>query len=60
MFYAVAAAYIIMALLILLGAWLHYKNLTTSLRFTVHVIATALVIIAMSAWHYDFDCLCCA
>lgn len=47
MFDAVAVTYIIKVLLILLGAWLHCKDLTTSLRFTVHVIATALVIIAM-------------
>lgn len=45
MFDAVAIAYIIMVLLILLGAWLHCKDLTASLRFTVYVIVTALVII---------------
>lgn len=45
MFNAVAVTYIIMVLLILLGAWLHYKDLTASLRFTARVIVTALVII---------------
>ena len=45
MFDAVAIAYIIMVLLILLGAWLHCKNLTAALRFTARVIAAALVII---------------
>lgn len=42
---AVAAAYIITVFLILLGAWLRCKDLTASLRFTAHVIVTALVII---------------
>ena len=45
MFNAVAVIYMIMVLLILLGAWLHCKDLTASLRFTAHVIVTALVII---------------
>ena len=45
MFDAVAIAYTIMVLLILLGAWLHCKDLTASLRFTAYVIVTALVII---------------
>lgn len=42
---AVAAAYIIIVFLILLGAWLRCKDLTTSLRFAVRVITVALVII---------------
>lgn len=45
MFDEVAVTYIIMVLLILLGAWLHCKDLTASLRFTAHVIAVALGII---------------
>ena len=45
MFDAVAVTYIIMVLLILLGAWLHCKDLTALLRFTTYVIVTALVII---------------
>lgn len=45
MFDAVAVTYMIMVLLILLGAWLHYKDLTVSLRFTARVIVAALVII---------------
>ena len=42
MFDAVAVTHIIMVLLILLGAWLHCKDLTASLRFTAYVIVTAL------------------
>lgn len=45
MFDAVAVTYMIMVLLILLGAWLHCKDLTASLRFTTYVIVTALMII---------------
>lgn len=45
MFDAVAVTYIIMVLLILLGAWLHCKDLTASLQFTAYVIVTAPVII---------------
>lgn len=45
MFDAVAAAYIIIVLLILLGAWVHCKDLVSSLQFTARVIAAALVII---------------
>lgn len=42
---AVAAAYIIIVFLILLGAWLHCKDFTQSLQFTARVIAVALMII---------------
>lgn len=42
---AVATAYIIMVFLILLGAWLRCKDLTTALKFTALVIVTALMII---------------
>lgn len=45
MFDAVAVTYIIMVLLILLGAWLHCKDLTAALQFTARVIAAALGII---------------
>lgn len=42
---AVATAYIIIVFLILLGAWLRCKDLTTALNFTALVIVTALMII---------------
>lgn len=42
---AVATAYIIIVFLILLGAWLRCKDLTTALKFTALVIVTALMII---------------
>ena len=42
---AVATAYIIIVFLILLGAWLRCKDLTTALKFTALVLVTALMII---------------
>lgn len=42
---AVTTAYIIIVFLILLGAWLRCKDLTTALKFTALVIVTALMII---------------
>lgn len=41
---AVATAYIIIVFLILLGAWLRCKDLTTALKFTALVIVTALML----------------
>ena len=50
---AVATAYIIIVFLILLGAWLRCKDLTTALKFTALVIVTALMIIIVLCVVFD-------